>query len=71
MNLSNALMAAAVSGIMVGATACGGSTPPAAAPSAEASAAPAAEAPAAAPADAATAGDKHGCKASKGCKTSQ
>jgi len=72
MNLSNVLMAAAVSGIMSGAVvACGGSTPPAEAPSAEVPVTPpSADAadPAAASADAAAAGAKHDCKGKNDCK---
>lgn len=70
MNLSNVVLAAAVSGILMG---CGGSTPPAEAPSAEVPAtppadAPAADAPAAAAGDAAAAGAKHDCKGKNDCK---
>ena len=78
MNLSNTLLAAAVTGIMAG-VACGGSTPPAEAPSAEVPVTPpsadAPAVPAADGADAAAAGEKHecakknACKGQGGCKT--
>src|SRR5271170_5135905 len=74
MKASHTLIAAAVGGILVGATACGGETPPAAAPMAapadSSSAAPMASAAPAAPAatDMAAAPAKHACKGMNACK---
>ncbi len=55
MNLNSTMMAAAVSGILLGASACGGATPPAASPGASADTAP-------------TTAAKHACKALNDCK---
>ena len=72
MKVSHSLLAAAVSGIVLGAAGCGGSQPePAteATPAASGSAAAPADS-AAAPADssAAPAGEKHACKGQNACK---
>jgi hypothetical protein len=74
MNVSHSLLAAAVSGIVLGAAAgCGGSQPePAteATPSSDTAASAAPADSAAAPADsaAAPAGEKHACKGQNACK---
>src|SRR5580698_10608829 len=65
MKVSHSLIAAAIGGILVGATGCGGGdTPPAASPSA----APSASAAAPATADSAAAPAKHACKGQNACK---
>jgi hypothetical protein len=61
MKLTHSLMAAAVGGILVGATGCGVATPPPAAPAAAEGTPAAASAPAAAAA-------KHACKGQNDCK---
>jgi hypothetical protein len=81
MNLSSSLMTAAITGIMAGAVACGGSTPPAADPAMAAPAASSTDAAAmptpaasdsaapAMPMDTAGAdGAKHDCKGKNDCK---
>ena len=75
MNMTNSLLAAAVSGILAGAAACGGQTPEPAAPAAEAPAAPVADATTPAPADDRIPADndsgtasKHACKGLNDCK---
>src|SRR5580692_4842968 len=61
MKVSHSLIAAAIGGILVGATGCGGGdTPPAASPSAAT--------PSATPADSAAAAAKHACKGQNACK---
>jgi hypothetical protein len=77
MKVSHSLLAAAVSGIVLGATGCGGSQPEPATEATPAAEAPAAAAPAAeaAPAEGAPAGGeaaapaaKHDCKGKNDCK---
>jgi hypothetical protein len=71
MNLNNTMIAAAVGGILMGVTGCGGSTPPAASPDSTgggAMTAPAASSGSATPAKHACKG-QNDCKGQGGCKT--
>jgi hypothetical protein len=70
MKISHSLIAAAVGGILFGATGCGGETPPAQAPAAASSgsAADTAAAPGSATPQSAAAPAKHACKGQNECK---
>jgi hypothetical protein len=72
MNVSNSLLVAAVGGILLGATGCGGGSQPEPATEATPAATPAPVVPGAAPADPAAApaatGEKMSCKGLNDCK---